>query len=480
MAIDRRRRASQRFDVSQTDGRVRKGRDRGRVDRNGGISDASGSRCQAHGHIVSRRTRRLCTNLENLSESIPKWRTKECRTLPNFSELRKRQKRVEERIVFHQDRITKLANELNGYVAQGINRSDHRWKKAHETLAYHRRKREWLDGRKSELAKECRHSGLSEAEAHRQAAIRRYGWDRDLEESADPSPHLISRAAVGTRPATTTPQIPTGLYIPAASDHLHGRRTQPVVVTRESFAETNQITREHIRLSRGYRPDDPFEVSLADGLTADQCILLKRISKKPQLVDHYPYAKAYLEETPNVSDDVIRLEAKAAIEEHLALAQTIPVNNLPLEMQDLHDQIAAQENLSDQAKLILLMTTFIPYGRYTTYNAIREWLHSTRGMTSDIHIASALRKGAVAFSFDEIPSYRVIGQNWRVSDYGTHTPDLDDDDRRAMLEAEGGRFDKNGRLLGGRLEFHEVEDEMKGTLVANYVRNFPYRFGGWQ
>ncbi|KAH7072047.1 hypothetical protein BKA63DRAFT_516839 [Paraphoma chrysanthemicola] len=405
----------------------------------------------------------------------------ETNAVPNFAELLKCHTRVSERIVFHQDRITKLANELNGYAAQGINSSDHRWTKAHETLAYHRRKRKWLNGRKSELAKERWYSGLREAEAHRQAAIRRYGMDRDIEDSADPWPQFISRAAVGTRAVTTRKQAPPGLYRSAKSDHLHGRRTQPVEVTRESFAETNQIIREHIRLSRGGRPNDPFEVSsLADGLTADQRILLIRISKNSQLVNHYSYAKAYLEETPDDSDDAVRLEAKAAIDDHVALAKATPVNNMPLEMQNLHNQIAAQNFLSDQAKLVLLMTTFIPYGRYTTYGAIREWLHSTRGMTSDMHIASALRKGAAIFSFDEIPSYRVLSHNSRVSDHGTHTPDLDDDDRRAILEAEGGRFDKKGRLLGGRFEFHEVEDDMKGTLIAKYVRNFPYRFGWWQ
>lgn len=167
-------------------------------------------------------------------------------------------------------------------------------------------------------------------------------------------------------------------------------------------------------------------------------------------------------------------------------AATGTCNRLPQEMQDLHNDIAQQENLPDLAKLVLLMDTFVPYGRYTTYNAMREWIHEVRHKCPDSHIASALRKGASRFSLDDIPVHRIVERNGGVSNFngracawGDHLPESDVDTREALWKEDGGRLDKNGTILGGRLELQEVEEEMKGTMVKKYINNFPYRFGGW-
>jgi hypothetical protein len=42
-------------------------------------------------------------------------------------------------------------------------------------------------------------------------------------------------------------------------------------------------------------------------------------------------------------------------------------------MQDIHERIAASNDLSKRAKLILLLIIFILYGRYTIFTVIWEW-----------------------------------------------------------------------------------------------------------
>jgi hypothetical protein len=89
---------------------------------------------------------------------------------------------------------------------------------------------------------------------------------------------------------------------------------------------------------------------------------MQRVCAKPKLVEHYPHAKEHLSKTQLDDNDQLRIDAKAAMEQYLRVEA---INNLPPEMQDLHDRIAGRSNLSDKAKLVLLITTFIPHGRYT-------------------------------------------------------------------------------------------------------------------
>ncbi|KAF1835936.1 hypothetical protein BDW02DRAFT_494884 [Decorospora gaudefroyi] len=148
-------------------------------------------------------------------------------------------------------------------------------------------------------------------------------------------------------------------------------------------------------------------------------------------------------------------------------------------MQEIHQKISNAEELSDRAKLILLMTTFIPCGRYATYAAIREW---TALSLPASHIAAPLRKATSGSDLEEIPIHRILEKNGGIGcygcDWGNHMPGVQDDEREELLKREGIRFDKNGRLLGGGFQFMEVEEMMRGTAVEEYIK-LPYRFGGW-
>ncbi|KAF2034129.1 hypothetical protein EK21DRAFT_85577 [Setomelanomma holmii] len=275
---------------------------------------------------------------------------------------------------------------------------------------------------------------------------------------------LVVDAAFSRPPNSTR-----GIFVSARYDGSIKPRHLLTRIDPLERAKLSQITHEHIRLFRGREPDDPFEIvqSTTRGLSADQLVLLNRIAADPHLAEHYPHTKAYLDDTPDDSPETICVAAKAAMNEYLEGASGAPRSSLSTEMQDLHDLIASQVGLSDQAKLILLMTTFIPEGRYTSYNAIREWLRDVGEMTRDSHIAAALRKGTSLFNLNEVPAHRVVERNGGVGHYscewGSHMSDMEDDERIVLLEDEGARFDKNRRLLGGCLEFHEVEKPMKAS-----------------
>jgi hypothetical protein len=83
----------------------------------------------------------------------------------------KREKRVKQRIGFHQERIEGLLQQVQN-------------DKVQDTLAYHRIKLPFLRGRERELVQERRRiicEGMREVEEHRQAAMRRYGIQDEAE-----------------------------------------------------------------------------------------------------------------------------------------------------------------------------------------------------------------------------------------------------------------------------------------------------------
>jgi hypothetical protein len=95
-------------------------------------------------------------------------------------------------------------------------------------------------------------------------------------------------------------------------------------------------------------------------------------------VSYYPYVKGFLEKTGADGDDQLCVIATMAIEKYFTVPEPEPeqepVNSLSSDMQDLHKRIVADSWLCDHAKLILLLTTFIPPGRYNSHPTIRDWV----------------------------------------------------------------------------------------------------------
>jgi hypothetical protein len=245
-------------------------------------------------------------------------------------------------------------------------------------------------------------------------------------------------------------------------------------------ARLAQITYEHARLTTFRLPVDPYAKPNAgskmwSALMRDQKILLERICSKPSLIGHHVHTRERLEETPLKSADELRKNAKAAIEAHLGIAEAMTENRLPPEMQEIHKRIPASEDLSNRAKFILIMVTFISRGRYTTFTVMREWAIPF----PDNHIRAALKKARIQFDCTNVPIHPIIESNWRICDLGDHLSDLDDDVGMEFLQEEGIKFDKNGRILGGAFQFRDVEEMTKGTMIEKYIDR-PYQFGGWK
>jgi alkylated DNA nucleotide flippase Atl1 len=326
-------------------------------------------------------------------------------------DVKKREERVKQRIEFHRERIN------------GPDLSEER-------------SRVW-DQESRRAWREC--------QAYRQAAMRKYGITDQSSIDGTQIRDLFVRERQQS-PVNTSQHAPSTHH----TDNSHIPRAE-LTPSQLEKARMIQIQQEHFRLSSGPQPVDPFAPSNAGLDTSasnatNRTVLLNRIQSRPQLIEYYPYAKQYLEETPDISNDELRVSAKTSVE-----LQDEPENLLPQEIQEVHERISSTDSFSNRAERIILMTTFIPPGSYTTYAAIREWSADVGDKCPDSHICGTLKKAFATFDLDEVPVHRIVRSNMGVCDWGDHMLEVDEDMRFGLHEEEGIRFDKNGRILGGRL-----------------------------
>lgn len=137
---------------------------------------------------------------------------------------------------------------------------------------------------------------------------------------------------------------------------------------------------------------DPFSArgTGSTSPTPAQIAHLEWVFVDPSLFVIFPFTKAYLEATPGNCTETLRVQAKAEMDKFFGIEP--PGGVMDPEMLDILEAIVDCPDLSDQAKAILLITTFIPPGRVASYRTIRDWLHEARGMTLEYRIISALKK----------------------------------------------------------------------------------------
>jgi hypothetical protein len=145
----------------------------------------------------------------------------------------KRENRVKQPIAFHQERIEGLLQQVQN-------------DKVQDTLAYHRRKLTFLRDRERELVQKRRRiirEGMREVEEHRQAAIRRYGVQDELESGSIGNfhdPHAQERRACVSHP-----------WQPPKSASRGNLVQGPSTASELSRARADQTTYEHARLTKG-------------------------------------------------------------------------------------------------------------------------------------------------------------------------------------------------------------------------------------
>lgn len=169
------------------------------------------------------------------------------------------------------------------------------------------------------------------------------------------------------------------------------------------------------------------------------------------------------------------MDAENVLWPYIEAIQKAQPTRLSLDQKRVHDAIQNHKNLSDQAQLIIMVTTFVPSGRYITYKAIASWVWSVRTAlcVPVCHVASALKKAASYFNLDEVPIHRVVERN---GVWGTHMLSADDEERARLLEEEGYCIGPDDRISGSALEVYEFLADMKNTAVKRYVINMPDRF----
>lgn len=350
----------------------------------------------------------------------------------------------------------------------------------HKALAYHRDQITRLHKIQKGFIKErkrVRNAMLLEIEQHCWTMMQGHGFDDLL--TSDDAPNR-DPPNLGDQDQMAIDQ-PTNNVANVQFDWSQTSRVVELI--------SHQEDEERARLTAGQQPHDPFAPiefisDKAFATLPHQLVLLGRLRTTPQLIDAYPYTKAYLEEPPLDSNhdrlQSFRKDAISAIEAYKKQCEADMKDVQSTEKQKVRARISNSSKLWPMDKFILTLATFIPQGSYTTYAAIREWASDAGNDLDDQELCSALRRASRAFGIREVPSYRVIkannGPNQTGCDWGDHLPDFLEQTRIELFEHDKIEFDKQKRMLGGRpFTFYKFRDLMRGTTMEEWVDKLPSR-----
>lgn len=182
---------------------------------------------------------------------------------------RTREEHMSKSIDRHQRQIDDLAAVLTNHFVCGLNLHDERIVRAHESLQLHRRKLHRLRTEKKRLFEErrCAEQAAVEAEveAHRQATLRKYGLDRDVEDlRGDNIIRSEQSGPQGGNLNTATTSNMSGRPEPIRSstinqNDLPKRHASTFEADFLREARKRQIKSERSRLAQGQLPFDPFD-----------------------------------------------------------------------------------------------------------------------------------------------------------------------------------------------------------------------------
>jgi hypothetical protein len=383
------------------------------------------------------------------------------RNHPLTLDLEGRAGHVVGRIKYLKEKIDEVADVLDDFVRQGVHASNAQVKQLQDTLQLYCRKLAASKKEQDKLSKEkmrIEHARMNDVERHQRAIDKKRKRGRIVTAKCMEQ-HLDNREDRPYEHAGQDEQRPVNspgeanrdanrdvvLSLPTSNNGMRPRGMPPTHQER-LLTRLHQSEDERERLRTGRLPTDPFATEDMDpqtdqSYTTEQVVYLERIITDPRLVEHYPATKAYLERLKlrhGVFFPVMGRAAKTTVERYYRIDAGTH-NKWPLEMQAIHKDIVQQAKFSDLAKLVLMMVTFIPAGRYTTYAAIKDWaLFARDGMLPESHVIAACNKGAKHYSLEDVPLHRVVAHDSAVHldlcDWGVHLPALGDDTRRAIFE----------------------------------------------
>ncbi|CAJ2510022.1 Uu.00g059220.m01.CDS01 [Anthostomella pinea] len=197
--------------------------------------------------------------------------------------------------------------------------------------------------------------------------------------------------------------------------------------------------RPHTRRTRRDRERDPFFADLFALPGFKDCFAEVERARQQSLRDDPPTYRRRVDvdpyhQYPPRPDYAAQADAYEAAEPDAALVE-------------VRAALRAHLGLSDLARLVLLLTTQVPAGRFTTYRAMQEHVSEVRfGLCAVRQIGHCLRKNPLG---DRVPGHRVVGQYGMFSrplEWGMHCRDVEETVRR--LGEEGVRFKADGNPKG--------------------------------
>ncbi|KAL1648862.1 hypothetical protein SLS58_002042 [Diplodia intermedia] len=118
-----------------------------------------------------------------------------------------------------------------------------------------------------------------------------------------------------------------------------------------------------------------------------------------------------------------------------------------LEILQARDTIASSNDLTPFRRFALILLTYIPRGRYSTYGAMGSYITANHHKCSARAIGNAMRNNPFA---PTVPCHRVLAHDGRIGGFGGDWGEEGKHaaEKRRLLATEGVKFDSRGKVVG--------------------------------
>ncbi|GME22194.1 Methylated-DNA--protein-cysteine methyltransferase [Neofusicoccum parvum] len=128
------------------------------------------------------------------------------------------------------------------------------------------------------------------------------------------------------------------------------------------------------------------------------------------------------------------------------------------ELLQARDTVASSTDLTPFRRFVLILLTFVPRGRHTSYGAMSSYITAYHHKCSARAIGNAMRNNPFA---PTVPCHRVLAHDGRIGGFcgdwgeqGKHAVE-----KKKLLADEGVRFDGGGKVVGKPFtDFHRDEE----------------------
>ncbi|EKG11160.1 Methylated-DNA [Macrophomina phaseolina MS6] len=140
------------------------------------------------------------------------------------------------------------------------------------------------------------------------------------------------------------------------------------------------------------------------------------------------------------------------------------------ELREARRTIASSKDLTPFRRFALILLTFIPRGRYSTYGAMSNYITAQYHKSSARAIGNAMRNNPFA---PAVPCHRVLAHDGRIGGFGGDWGEQGKHsaEKRRLLAEEGVKFDSGGKVVGRPYINFEESGEIKTWYQQIYASN---------